>query len=199
MTGQTDSLAGRASTAFAQYRDGQPEGMSALVDATTTLLWHTARSQGLDPAQAEDVVQNTFLQLVQRTDTISDPGGILKWLLTTTKREAWATARRSRREDVRDDLREDGSGSIGGPDVQAGPEQLVLRSHEQGVLWKHFASLPGRCQELLRVIALAERPDYAQVAEALGMPIGSIGPTRGRCLARLRLALVADPAWEVAS
>ena len=199
MTGHTGSLAERASTAFAQYRDGQPEGMSALVDATTTLLWHTARAQGLNPAQAEDVVQNTWLQLVQRADTISDPGGILKWLLTTTKREAWATSKRSRREDVRDDLREDGSSTGDGSAVQTSPEQLVVRSHEQGVLWKHFASLPSRCQELLRVIALAERPDYAQVAEALGMPIGSIGPTRGRCVARLRLALVADPAWEVAS
>ena len=69
------------------------------------------------------------------------------------------------------------------------------RSQEQGLLWRHFKDLPERCQQLLRVIALAERPDYAQVADALGMPVGSIGPTRGRCLAKLKLALLGDPGW----
>jgi DNA-directed RNA polymerase specialized sigma24 family protein len=72
---------------------------------------------------------------------------------------------------------------------------VVLRSQDQSLLWRHVRDLPERCQTLLRVIALADRPDYAQVAEALGMPVGSIGPTRGRCLAKLRAALVADPKW----
>jgi DNA-directed RNA polymerase specialized sigma24 family protein len=74
---------------------------------------------------------------------------------------------------------------------------MVVRGQDQRVLWRHFTTLPDRCQRLLRVVALAERPDYAQVAESLGMPVGSIGPTRGRCLAKLRAALTADPAWEV--
>jgi RNA polymerase sigma factor (sigma-70 family) len=193
--GDTQSLAARAAQAFADYRDGRTEAMSDLVDATTTLLWHTARAQGLTGPQAEDVVQTTWLSLVQHRSTITDPQGVLKWLITTTRREAWATVKRSRREDLRDDT----GASTTEPAVAAtGPEQLVVRSQEQRVLWKHFASLPQRCQQLLRVIALAERPDYTQVAEALGMPIGSIGPTRGRCLAKLRMALTADPAWEVA-
>jgi RNA polymerase sigma factor (sigma-70 family) len=164
------------------------------VDGTTALLWHTARGQGLTGPQAEDVVQNTWLLLVQHADRITDPGGVLKWLLTTTRREAWAMARRSRREEVREDLgdaRED-------VPVQDDTLEVVVRSHEQGLLWRHFKDLPERCQVLLRVIALAERPDYAQVAEALGMPVGSIGPTRGRCLAKLRMALLRDPGWETA-
>ena len=61
---------------------------------------------------------------------------------------------------------------------------------------RHIAALPERCRALLRVIAFADRPDYAELSKALGMPQGSIGPTRGRCLAKLRLALAADPAWE---
>jgi DNA-directed RNA polymerase specialized sigma24 family protein len=64
------------------------------------------------------------------------------------------------------------------------------------VLWRHVAGLSERCRYLLRVIAFADRPDYAAIAEALGMPVGSIGPTRGRCLAALRAALVLDPAYE---
>ena len=78
--------------------------MSELVDSTTALLWHTARAQGLSAAQAEDVVQNTWLSLVQHAAGISDPQGVLKWLLTTTRREAWAVSKKSRREDVREDI-----------------------------------------------------------------------------------------------
>jgi RNA polymerase sigma factor (sigma-70 family) len=190
--GGTRSLAELAANAFSDYRDGRPEGMAELVDSTTALLWHTARAQGLSSAQAEDVVQSTWLSLVQHASGISDPGGVLKWLLTTTRREAWAVSKRSRREDVREDI---GDAISDVPTTGDEPADAVVRSQEQGTLWRHFKDLPERCQQLLRVIALAERPDYAQVAEALGMPVGSIGPTRGRCLAKLRTALLGDPGW----
>lgn len=188
-----ESLATRVAESFAAYRAGSGEAMSQLVDATTSLLWHTARSQGLTPQQAEDVVQMTWLALVQHASSITEPRAVLKWLLTTARREAWATVRRSRREDAREDLT-DVAPEL--PAVGDSPEDMVVRSQDQQVLWRHFATLSDRCQRLLRVIALAERPDYALVAEALGMPVGSIGPTRGRCLAKLRAALSSDPGWE---
>ena len=72
----------------------------------------------------------------------------------------------------------------------------MLRATRDHRLWQHVEGLPERCRALLRVIAFADRPDYAELAKALGMPQGSIGPTRGRCLAKLRLALAADPSWE---
>jgi len=75
------------------------------------------------------------------------------------------------------------------------PDQ-VLGQADRRRLWQHVQDLPERCRRLLRVIAFADRPDYAGVAESLGMPIGSVGPTRGRCLAKLRAQLSADPAWE---
>jgi hypothetical protein len=59
------------------------------------------------------------------------------------------------------------------------------------------STLPDRCRRLLGLVALVDRPDYTVVSRALGMPVGSIGPTRGRCLAKLRLALSSDPAWSV--
>jgi RNA polymerase sigma factor (sigma-70 family) len=194
--GTAGSLADRAARAFSAYRDGDAQAMSDLVDTTTTLLWHTARGQGLDPAQAEDVVQTTWLSLVQHAPSIHDPQAVLKWLITTARREAWATAKKSRREDVREELGEDVGAT---PTRSDEPEQVLVRGQEQVVLWKHFATLSERCQQLLRVVAFAERPDYAHVAEALGMPVGSIGPTRGRCLAKLRVALGTDPSWDVAS
>lgn len=190
--GGTRSLAELAARAFADYRDGRPEAMSQLVDSTTTLLWHTARAQGLSGPQAEDVVQNTWLSLVQHASGITDPQGVLKWLLTTTRREAWAVSKRARREDVREDM---GDAMPEVATTRDEPAEVVVRSQEQGLLWRHFKDLPERCQQLLRVIALADRPDYAQVADALGMPVGSIGPTRGRCLAKLRGALLGDPGW----
>ena len=190
--GGTRSLAERAAKAFTDFRDGRPDAMSELVDSTTTLLWHTARAQGLTSAQAEDVVQNTWMLLVQHAAGITDPQAVLKWLLTTTRRESWAVMKRSRREDAHEDVTE----LVGEmPSTADEPGEVVVRSHEQGVLWRHFKDLPERCQQLLRVIAIAERPDYAQVADALGMPVGSIGPTRGRCLAKLRTALLGDPGW----
>ncbi|KQZ91069.1 hypothetical protein ASD62_10575 [Phycicoccus sp. Root563] len=194
--GTTGGLAERAALAFAAYRGGDPEAMSDLVDATTALLWHTARAQGLGSAAAEDVVQTTWLSLIKHQDSIQDPLAVLKWLTTTARREAWAVSRRSRREDSREEI---GDLLDGTPAPLDGPEQVVVRGQDQVVLWRHFATLSERCQQLLRVVALAERPDYQHVAEALGMPVGSIGPTRGRCLAKLRAGLTNDPAWEVAS
>lgn len=188
-----DSLADRAARAFTAHRDGDSSGMSDLVDLVTPLLWHTARGQGLAAMEAEDVVQNTWLQLVQHADRISDPQAVLKWLLTTTRREAWSVGRRGRRVDAVDTL--DLVGTAEDVDASTGPEDLLLRGESQATVWRHYARLPQRCQALLRVIAFSERPDYAHVAQALGMPVGSIGPTRGRCLAKLRAALVADPSW----
>ncbi|MEO5982997.1 MAG: sigma-70 family RNA polymerase sigma factor [Pedococcus sp.] len=194
--GTTGSLVERAALAFTAYRNGDPEAMSDLVDATTALLWHTARAQGLSSAAAEDVVQTTWLALVKHQGAIQDPLAVLKWLTTTARREAWNVSRRARREDAREEI---GDLLDAAPARDDGPEQMVVRGQEQVVLWRHFATLSERCQQLLRVVALAERPDYQHVAEALGMPVGSIGPTRGRCLAKLRAGLSSDPAWVVAS
>ena len=77
------------------------------------------------------------------------------------------------------------------PEPGPGSEEQVIVDDERRALWAAIGQLSRRCQELLRIIAFAPRPDYAAVADALGMPVGSIGPTRGRCLAKLR-ALLAD-------
>jgi RNA polymerase sigma factor (sigma-70 family) len=191
-----DSLAVKAADAFRAYRDGDASGMASLVDDVTPLLWSVARQQGLHRQAAEDVVQNTWLKLVEHAATIADPQSVLKWLITTTKRASWSTSSRSQRESpsMHEDVRDTET-----DDPAASPEASVLADADHRLLWRHFAALPERCQRLLRVIAFAERPDYAAVAQALGMPVGSIGPTRGRCLAKLRLALLADPGWEMSS
>jgi len=64
-------------------------------------------------------------------------------------------------------------------------------------LWRHFVTLSPKCQQILRVVCMGGAPDYAGLAEAMGVPIGSIGPTRGRCLTALRRALLDDPNWSL--
>jgi RNA polymerase sigma factor (sigma-70 family) len=182
-------LGAKAATAFAAYRDGDRERLRELVALVTPLLWHTARSQRAPQEIAEDAIQTAWLRLVDAADTITDPKGIVSWLVVTVKRETW----RLLRLDGRESEPEMGLPELASPTT---PEDLVLLSDRQKLLWRHVNELPERCRALLRVIAFAPAPDYANVAASLGMPVGSIGPTRGRCLSKLRIALETDPRWE---
>ena len=187
-----DSLATRAGRLFARYRAGEEARMGELVKILTPILWHTARSARLDAAATEDVLQSVWLTLLRKADTITEPRAVLQWLVVTTKREAWRVARTQTRVRPEDLENTNTRTSDSGESV----EEAVLRLSRDHQLWQHVEGLPERCRALLRVIAFADRPDYAELAKALGMPQGSIGPTRGRCLAKLRLALAADPSWE---
>lgn len=188
-----DGLATRAGRLFAAYRDGDEAKMGELVATLTPVLWHTVRGVRLDTATAEDVLQAVWLTLVRKADTIAEPQAILQWMVVTTRREAWRAAKAAAR------VRPEDLDTAVGQDQTLSPdsvEEEVVAGDTRVRLWRHIQALPERCQALLRVIAFADRPDYAQIARALGMPQGSIGPTRGRCLAKLRLALAADPGWE---
>lgn len=191
------SLAAAAARAFSLHRDGDSSAMGTLVDDVTPLLWHTARAQGADPATAEDVVQTTWLKLVEHTSDITDPQAVLQWLIMTTKREAWSAVRRGRRTVPREPWEEPSAADLTSPSAAPDPAVVSEESELASAIWQHVERLPQRCQQLLRLVAFVERPDYSVVSAALGIPVGSIGPTRGRCLAKLRLALTADPSWEV--
>jgi RNA polymerase sigma factor (sigma-70 family) len=187
---QPSTLVCRAGDTFGQYRSGRPEAMADLIAMLTPILWHTVRAQRLDAASTEDVLQTTWLALVNNADKIADERAVLQWLIVTARREAWRVSRGQQRQTPRE-LTDDDFVS-----AEESPEALTLRTDSQRLLWSHIAALPDRCRQLLRVIAFADRPDYAELAGALGMPIGSIGPTRGRCLAKLRAALATDARWE---
>ncbi len=187
------SLATRAGLLFEAYRHGDEDKMADLVRILTPILWHTARAARLDTGTAEDVLQSVWLTLVRKATSITEPQAVLQWLVVTTKRESWRVARsqaRTRPEDLE---------TTGGADQPADQtvEDEVIRGDSDSRLWRHIETLSDRCRTLLRVIAFADRPDYADLAKALGMPQGSIGPTRGRCLAKLRLSLANDPTWGI--
>jgi len=176
------SLAGRAGRLFDEYRAGNENAMGDLIALLTPILWHTVRAQRLDREAAEDVLQTTWLALVRSAHSIAESRAVLQWLIVSARREAWRVVRRQDRVEPRE---------FDGDDVAAASDEADHRA-----LWRHVQRLPEKCRQLVRVIAFADRPDYASVAEALGMPVGSIGPTRGRCLAKLREQLANDPAWQ---
>ena len=174
----------QAGALFAAWREGETRAMDRLVRLMTPTLWHVVRAYGLDAALAEDVVQTTWLTLVRRHETIADPRAVSGWLTTCARREAWRVGRAGRRTDVT----ETESLEPHLPTHESA-EASASRSAEANRLWDAVAQLTERCRRLLRVIAFDDRPDYARMAKDLAIPIGSIGPTRQRCLAKLRTLL----------
>lgn len=183
--------AARLGACLERARGGEPAALSEIVRELNPMLWHVARAEGLAAEEAADVVQTTWLELLRRLHEIRSTQALGSWLITATRREAWRARERSRRQAPY------GAAQLeSAPDPGPRPDERLLTDERDRALWQHFERLPERCRRLLRIVAHVTRPDYAAVAEALGMPIGSIGPTRGRCLAKLREMLLADPGWS---
>lgn len=173
-----------AAHSFGRWRDGDPTGLDDLVAVMTPVLWHVVRAYRLPAETAEDTIQATWLALVRRRDAIEDAQAIGAWLTTTARRSAARAAARQARDMTLDpaDLEPHST-----PAESA--ETAAVQNDERARLWRAVATLDDRCQRLLRVLAFMQRPDYASLSAELKMPVGSIGPTRGRCLAKLRTAL----------
>jgi RNA polymerase sigma factor (sigma-70 family) len=162
-------------------RSGDRAALDVLVAELTPLVWHVARGNGLDRSTAEDVVQTVWLALLCHLDRLDQPRALVSWLITTARREANRTRRRDAGQvELPTELAE----QLTNDDPL--PEAELLRDERDRQLWSAFHRLSQRCQELLRMTVLAGRAEYRTVAEALHMPHGSIGPTRGRCLSSLR-------------
>ncbi|QEO08808.1 RNA polymerase sigma factor [Protaetiibacter larvae] len=183
--GESAPLWAQAGELFTAWRAGRAGGIDQLVRLVSPVLWHVVRAYGLRRDEAEDVVQNTWLALVRSRESIQDPRTVVAWLTTTARRESWRVAKAvGKQAPVADETLE-----WLGDSVEAA-EQSAERSIESARLWRAVAALPERCRRLLRVIAFAERPDYESLSTELHMPIGSIGPTRGRCLGKLRELMI---------
>lgn len=172
---------------FAHVKDGDQAAWDALVGRFSSLLWGVARGHRLDTATAGDVVQTVWLKLVENLDGIREPAALPGWLSVTARRECLRVLRlqgRTRPTDT-DDL----------VVVEADDDPVdtsVLVEERDQTLWAAFERLGDRCRRLLRVLMADPAPAYEEVSQALDMPIGSIGPTRGRCLSRLRALLEPD-------
>ncbi|HEU5129621.1 MAG TPA: sigma-70 family RNA polymerase sigma factor [Glycomyces sp.] len=179
----------RRTQLYIAARAGDKKAQWTLVEELNELLWRAARRAGLDRESAADAVQTAWLRLWRPGNELEQPRALTKWLLITVRREAWRLIGGSRREIVADpiDLQEP---------VTEGIEDDLVRDTEHEAVRRAFLAQPERCRRLLAYVAAVDRPDYDDIAESLGMKRGSIGPTRGRCLDKLRKTLLADPGWS---
>jgi RNA polymerase sigma factor (sigma-70 family) len=162
---------------------GDQAAWNAIVDRFSSLVWATARAHRLSRGDAADVAQTTWLRLVEHLDRIREPERLGAWLATTARHESLRVIRRAAREEP-----------SGEADLFEAPDSLTLDRHlldeeRHGFLWRAFAALSERCKRLLRLLMADEEPSYEEVGAALGMPVGSIGPTRIRCLEKLRATM----------
>jgi len=160
---------------------GDEAAWSALVRQYAPLVWAVARRHRLSRADAADASQNTWIAVARRLPTLRRPDRLAGWIATTARRECLKIRAAGGREIPAD--------HVDAEPVDAGPEPSVLRSARDRLLWQAFAALPGRCRDLLWLLAQAPELTYAQLGRALGIKVNSVGQTRGRCLDLLRRRL----------
>ena len=162
--------------------DGDRTAWEQLVDRHGGLVWAVARSFRLSDADAADVVQTAWLRLVENLGRLREPDRVGSWLATTARHESLAVLRRSART-----VPTDVEVLVGSTDPDEPAVGSALESQQDAeALWAAFEGLGERCARLLRVLMADPPPRYAEVSAALDMPVGSIGPTRARCLRQLR-------------
>jgi RNA polymerase sigma factor (sigma-70 family) len=181
-------LAGETATLLEAARRGDQAAWDGLVARFNGLVWSIARGYRLDVADAHDAVQMTWLRLVENLNRISEPDRLAAWLATTARRECLQLMRKSRRD--RPATLENALSDIADPAPPV--DAAMLLDERDRALWRALASISERCQRLLRVLMASPPPTYREVAAALDMSIGTIGPARQRCLGQLRQAIHAD-------
>ena len=171
--------------------EGDPAAWNAIVDEYAGLLWSVVRGFRLNEAQAADAVQTTWLRLVEHIADLREPGHVAGWLKTTAQRVCLQVIRQGGREQLTDWDEDRGSESgirYDGPD-EDGPETAALRQEQQVLVRRVLAELPDRHRQLMELLLASPAISYQEIGARLGMPVGSIGPTRARILARMREAL----------
>ena len=166
--------------------DGDQDAWNALVDRYAPTVWAIARAYRLNAVDAADVSQTTWLRLVEHLDSIQQPDRVGAWLATTARRESLRLLRLGARQTPTGhdmDLLVDGTPS-------SPPDHKVLAEERDRIVSGLVAQLPTRPRLLLRLLSAESPLSYAEISEALGMPIGSIGPTRARALEQLRRVAV---------
>jgi RNA polymerase sigma factor (sigma-70 family) len=166
----------------ARAGDGDQRAWDALVERYAPLVWSICRQYRLGE-DAGDVAQTVWLALVSQLGAIRDPAALAGWLSTTTRRECARAARAARRLpaawqvlDVADL-----------PDERAGiAEEELLGAERHAALRQAFADLPTASRELVALLLVDPPLPYSEISARLGIPVGSIGPSRARCLEKLR-------------
>jgi RNA polymerase sigma factor (sigma-70 family) len=171
------------SALVARVGDGDQGAWDELVERYSPLVWSICQRFRLSRQDIDDVGQNVWLLLVENIGSLREAAALPGWLATTTKREALRILRAAQRHDHAD-LPPDGQ-LPRDPDA-ATIEQDIVAAERDAALRAAFAELSPSCHELLSMLIGDPPLAYAHVSAKLGIPVGSIGPTRARCLGRLR-------------
>jgi RNA polymerase sigma factor (sigma-70 family) len=164
-------------------RTGDKQAWDALVERYNPLVWAICRRYRLSAADAQDAGQSAWLHLVEQLGNLRDPAALPGWLATTTRREC-ARVLRAAHHPQAPALVPDAGNSV---DEQAEtPEQELLAAERRATLREALTCLPPRGQQLLTLLTRDPPVPYAQISATLGIPVGSIGPTRRRYLDKLR-------------
>jgi RNA polymerase sigma factor (sigma-70 family) len=171
---------------------GDDAAWEALIARYQRLIYSIPIKLGLSPNDAADVFQSVCLKLLEHISTLRNQDNISSWLITTTRRESWRLARHRRREHVIiPDEADDGSDELSQlPDRQVPVDEQQAALEQQQILRQAVEQLPERCRKLITLLFYSGADlSYDEVARQLGIPRDSMGPTRARCLARLKKLL----------
>ena len=169
--------------------DGDRQAWERLVDQYARLIWSITGEFRLTESDAADVAQTTWLRLLEHIHRIQYPDRVGSWLAATARNECLRNIAAHKRVVLGHDDGDLDDAAALEPDVDA---RLIADERAQ-VVQDAMSSLPRRWQRLLELLMADPPASYAEISDQLGLPIGSIGPTRGRCLARLRVQLQASP------
>jgi RNA polymerase sigma factor (sigma-70 family) len=174
-------------------RIGDQDAWNRLVESYTPLLWSTCRRYRLSREDAADVVQRVWLLLVEQLSSLREPAALPGWLLTTTRRECLRLLRTSQLQAGRSGPLDDASGKLAADEESTSVDRALLAAEREVALRRAFAELRPQCQRLLEMLVREPPVPYADISAKLNMPIGSIGPTRARCLHHLRRSRALAP------
>jgi RNA polymerase sigma factor (sigma-70 family) len=188
MTREVRSPAGQVSTSepetlfelVHQARSGDKGAWSALIGRLKGLVWRATADGGLSLADREDVFAVTFFRLFEHLEDIREPQKLPGWVATTARNEVRQILRRKRRTEPRSEIERWENIDIMGVD------EGLLDGELRRALQAAFLRLGCPCQQLLRLVSAVPPLSYDQVSQLMGVPRGAVGPTRQRCLERLR-------------
>lgn len=167
---------------------GDTRAWERLIDKYGRLIWSITREFKLVESDAADVFQTTWMRLIEHIHRLEHPGRVGAWLAATARNECLrCLASHKRLVLAHEDVVLDGPAEHG-VEIDEG----LLAAERAEVVRAAMAHLPRRWQRLMELLMADPPASYAEISDELGLPVGSIGPTRGRCLARLRVLLEAS-------
>jgi RNA polymerase sigma factor (sigma-70 family) len=171
--------------------DGDSAAWEELVRRYQRLVYTAALRKGFFGDDAADVFQSVCVQLFEHLRSLRDRTRLGSWLITTTNRECYRQSRLSRRAvSLSGSGPDDADAALDAIDDGALADEALIRLEREHEVRCAVERLPERCRELVYLLFYeAERPSYDEISRRLGMPVASIGPTRARCLEKLRAML----------